>query len=420
MLNLIGVILAFIVILILIRKKVNFGLSLFLGSLIVGVFSLQLITLIDIPKAMIEASFYSFEKQEIMTETLELALLMTLIFVLAKTMQESGAITKLIDSLRTFFSKGGTLAVIPAVYGLMPVPGGALFSAPLIDKEGDKYKLKNEQKNFLNIWFRHIWFPIYPISSAMILICSLKFSGLPIQMLMLANIPSFLGVLLIGFFFLRRYTKNTSQPTSTIKKDYRGLIYILPPIVPLLFYPLKFVGLTETRCFLLGVSVSLLLLYFLLHIDTKSYVGIMKKSFTWNLAFAIFGIMILREMIRISQIHVLITETMQNLAFPALLIILLIPFLLGALTGYNLGAVALSYPLVESFFTFTGIQLLGLTSLIFMSSLIGYLISPIHLCNVLSSEYLKTDTTRMYKMFLPAAVILLCIQTVFVILVFPA
>jgi hypothetical protein len=420
MLNLIGVILAFILILILIRKKVNFGLSLFLGSLIVGIFSLQLITPVDIPKAIIEASIYSFEKQEIITETLELALLMTLIFVLAKTMQETGAITKLIDSLRTFFSKGGTLGVIPAVYGLMPVPGGALFSAPLIDKEGDKYKLKNNQKNFLNIWFRHIWFPVYPISSAMILICSMKFSGVPIQMLMLANIPSFLGALLIGFFFLRRYTKNTSQTTNIIQKDYRGLIYILPPIVPLLFYPLKFIGLTETRCFLIGVSLSLLLLYFLLHIDTKTYIGIMKKSFTWNLAIAIFGIMILREMIRISQIHVLITETMQNLAFPALFIVILIPLLLGTLTGYNLGAVALSYPLVESFFAFTGVQLLGLTSLLFMSSLIGYLISPIHLCNVLSSEYLKTDTTRMYKMFLPAAIALLCIQTVFVILVFPA
>jgi len=419
MLNLMGVILAFIVILILIRKKVNFGLSLFVGSLFVGVFSLQIITPVDIPKAMIEASFYSFEKQEIITETLELALLMTLIFILAKTMQETGAITKLIDSLRTFFSKGGTLAVIPAVYGLMTVPGGALFSAPLIDKEGDKYKLKNEQKNFLNIWFRHIWFPIYPISAAMILICSMKFSNLPIQMLMLANIPSFIGVLLIGFFFLRRYTKNTPQITNTVKKNYRGLMFILPPIAPLLFYPLKFFGLTETQCFLLGVSMSLLLLYFLIHVDTKTYVGIMKKSFTWNLVFAIFGIMILREMIRISQIHVLITETMQNLAFPALLIILLIPLLLGTLTGYNLGAVALSYPLVESFFIFTGIQPLGLTSLIFMSSLIGYLISPIHLCNVLSSEYLKTDTTRMYKMFLPAAIILLCIQTVFVIVAFP-
>ena len=50
MLNLIGVVIAFIVILILIRKKVNFGLSLLVGSLIVGVFSLEVITPIDIPK----------------------------------------------------------------------------------------------------------------------------------------------------------------------------------------------------------------------------------------------------------------------------------------------------------------------------------------------------------------------------------
>ena len=420
MLNLIGVILAFIIILILIRKKVNFGLSLFVGSLIVGVFSLEVITPIDIPKAMIEASFYSFEKQQIMTETLELALLMTLIFVLAKSMQETGAITKLIDSLRTFFSKGGTLGVIPAVYGLMPVPGGALFSAPLIDKEGDKYKLQKDQKNFLNIWFRHVWFPIYPISAAMILICSIKFSGVPIQMLILADLPAFIGVVLIGFIFLKRFTGKTPHTTVTVVKDYRGLVYILPPIVPLLFYPLKLVGLSETRCFLIGVSLSLLLLYFLIHLDRTTYITIIKKSFTWNLALAIFGIMILREMMKISQMHLLITETMQSLAFPALLIVILIPLLLGTLTGYNLGAVALSYPLVDPFFAFTGVHIIGLTSLIFMSSLIGYLISPIHLCNVLSSEYLKTDTTRMYKMFIPAAVTLLLIQTLFVIVVFPA
>jgi hypothetical protein len=130
--------------------------------------------------------------------------------------------------------------------------------------------------------------------------------------------------------------------------------------------------------------------------------------------------MILREMMKASQVHVFITETMHTLAFPAILIIILIPLLLGTLTGYNLGAIALSYPLVEPFFSLTGISLLGLTSLIFMSSLIGYLVSPIHLCNVLSSEYLKTDTTRMYKIFLPAAFAVLCVQALFVLAVFPA
>lgn len=418
MLNLIGVIIAFVIILILIRKKINFGISLFIGSLIVGVFSLEVITLIDIPKAIIEATFYSFETQQVITETLELAFLMTLIFILAKTMQETGAIIKLINSLRTFFSRGGTLGIIPAIYGLMPVPGGALFSAPLIDKEGDKYNLQNHQKNFINIWFRHIWFPIYPISSAMILICSINFSDLPIQMLILANLPAFFGVILVGSLFIIHYTRNTTKTRTNTKKNYKGLKYILPPVVPLLFYPLKLFGLSETRCFFIGVIFSLLILFFLTHLDLKTYLTIIKKSFTWNLIFAIFGIMILREMIKMSQMHVYITETMRNLAFPALFIIILIPLFLGTLTGYNLGAIALSYPLVEPFFILTNIQLIGLTSIIFISSLIGYLISPIHLCNVLSSEYLKTDTTRMYKMFLPAALTILFIQILFILLIF--
>ena len=134
--NLIGVIVAFASIILLIRKRVNFGVSILIGALIVGVFSLETIDIVDIPMGFIEASFYSFEEQQFFSETIELAVLMMLIFVLAKCMQETGAINRLIDSLRTFFSKGGTLGVIPAVYGLMPVPGGALFSAPMIDEEG--------------------------------------------------------------------------------------------------------------------------------------------------------------------------------------------------------------------------------------------------------------------------------------------
>ncbi len=418
MLNLIGVAIAFIIILVLIRKRVNFGASLILGSLIIGVFSLQVITVFDIPKAMIEASVYSFEKQEMMTETIELALLMTLILVLAKCMQETGAIGKLIESLRTFFSRGGTLGVIPAVYGLMPIPGGALFSAPFIDNEGDKYQLNKDKKNFLNVWFRHIWFPIFPISQAMIIICSVSFSHLPMERLILADLPAFLAFIVIGWVFLRRYTGKISKPQRSSSKKYSGLVYLLPPTVPLLFYPLRFAGLSETRCFLLGVSFGLFLLYVLTKTEWRQYLTLLKKSLTWKLAFAIFGIMIFRKMIEVSQIRIFMIDQMQGLAFPALIVIIFIPLLLGVLTGSDFGAIALSYPLVEPFFAFAGVQLIGLTSIIFLSSLVGYLVSPIHLCNVLSSEYLKTDTTRMYKMLLPAMAALLCVQVVFSIVVF--
>ena len=416
MLNLLGVIIAFIVIIVLIRKKFNFGLSLILGSLIVGVFSLREIDPVDIPKAIIEASFYSFKTDQIVTQTIELALLMTLIFILAKLMQETGAITKLIDSLRTFFSKGGTLGVIPAVYGLMPVPGGALFSAPMINKEGDKYHLDKNQKNFLNIWFRHVWFPIYPISSAMILICSEKFSNINIYSLILANVPAFIAIIIIGFILLKKFITNAPKQQTNPTKDYSGLMFLLPPIVPLVFYAvLQLFGFPQIRSFLIGVVFSIILVYFITNINRRDYIQALKKSLTWKLGVAIFGIMIFREMFEVSGANVIIADMIGNLPFPAIWMVALIPLLLGSLTGYNLGAIALSYFLVEPFFSYTGIGIIGLTSIIFMSSFVGYLVSPIHLCNVLSSDYLKTDTTRMYKMFIPAAVLLLLIHITIVV-----
>lgn len=415
MLNLIGVIIAFIIIIILIRKKINFGLSLILGAIIVGIFSLSDIEPIMIPRAFIQAIIYSFEKNQIETETIELAFLMTLIFILAKSMQETGAITKLIDSLRSIFTKGGALGVIPAVYGLMPVPGGSLFSAPTIDQEGDKYKLDKNQKNFINVWFRHIWFPIYPISSAMILITSVKFANFDILILILANIPASITSIVIGLIYLKRFIRNSPKQNNINKKNYSGFVYIIPPILPVIIYGiLQIFHVSEVRSFIIGVILSIILVFYLTKKTIKECIYILKKSLTINIALAIFGIMIFREMFEVSQSNIVIKDIFVNSNIPILLMAVIIPFILGILTGYNLGAVALSYPILAPFFSIdiNFITLVGYTSLIFISSIIGYLISPIHLCNVLSSDYLKTDTTRMYKMYIPAALSVLIVQII--------
>ena len=236
LLNLIGVLAAFIFIIYFIRKKFNFGLSLFIGSIILSIFSLESTRPIEIIYKIIDVSIYSIDSNEFYTETLELAILMTLIFVLAKTMQETKAINKLIYSLRTIFEKGGILGILPAIYGLMPVPGGALFSAPMIDEEGETYKLNNIQKNFLNVWFRHIWFSIFPISSAMILICSTEFSNIDIYLLIMVNLPAFIASIIIGYYYLKNFIKNRENISSKKKRDYSGLIFLLPPTLPIIFY----------------------------------------------------------------------------------------------------------------------------------------------------------------------------------------
>ena len=426
MLNLIGVIVAFAIIILLIRKKFNFGLSLILGSLVVVVFSLPEINLIDIPKALGKALIYDYDKQMFDFQTIELAVLLTIIYILAKCMQETGAINKMIKSLRSIFYKGGTLGVIPAVYGLMPVPGGALFSAPLIDKEGEKYKLNQSQKNFLNVWFRHIWFPIFPVSSAMMLIISSDFANIDIYEIIVANFPAFIAFIIIGLIFLKFYIKKIPTPEAIPKKEYSGLIYLLPPVIPIFIYIIFFstftiIGLENLKdfqrsIFIIGVVLSIIALYYLTKIDWKKYYEIIKRSLSFNLVFAIVGIMILRQMIEVSKANEIIATMIGGLPFHAIFIIIIVPLIMGLITGYNFGAIALSYFLVEPFFEYTGLNTIGFASLIFISSLVGYLISPIHLCNVVSSDYLKTDTTRMYKMYIPAIILLLIVQTSFIVL----
>ena len=419
LLNLIGVIISFAFIIFFIRRKINFGLSLIIGSIILSIFSLENTGPYEIINKVIEVSIYSIKSNEFNTETIELAALMTLIYILAKTMQETGSINKLIYSLRTIFSKGGILGIIPAIYGLMPVPGGALFSAPMIDTEGSLYKLNNNQKNFLNVWFRHIWFSIFPISSAMILICSTEFSNIDIYLLIFVNSPTFIASIIIGYFYLKLFIKNNTKNSKIIDHNYSGLIFLIPPIFPIIFYSfLQIIDFPQIRSFLIGIIFSIILLYFILNIKFKTYIKIIKNSVNLKMAFAIFGIIIFRGIFELSGSSNNISNIIMNMPFPPIILIILIPMILGILTGYNLGAVALSYPLVEPFFGLTGINIIGLTSVIFISSLVGYLISPIHLCNVLSSEYLKTDTTRMYKMYIPSSLFILVIQLIFIITVF--
>ena len=423
MLELIGVLISFIIILILIRFKINFGFSLIIGSIILSIFALAVLNEpLDVADAFSKAIIYSFQEQKFYFETLELAILMTLIFILAKIMQVTGSIEKLINSLRGFFKRGGTLGVIPAIYGLMPVPGGAYFSVPSIDKEGDKYKLSKDQKNFLNVWFRHIWFPIYPISSAMILICSIEFSNIDIFHLIIANIPGFIAFILIGLIFLKIFIKKNGKDELVENKNKSGLIFLIPPLIPfLIYFSIYIIGFSDIKnyqieIFIIGVIISILLMYFFIEKDINEYLKLIKKCVSFKLAFAILGIMIFREIFTVSNADQALANYISVLPFHPIIIVILIPMILGLLTGYNLGAIALSYFLVEPFFEFTSLNIIGLTSIIFMSSLVGYLVSPIHLCNVVSSEYLKTDTTRMYKMYIPAVTMLLAVQIIFIYL----
>ncbi len=423
-----GSILSFVLIIFLIRRRVNFGISLILGSILLGVFSLATISVETVLFSFLNATIYSVKTQSFVYSTFELAVLMTLIFMLASLMQDTGSISRLINSFGGIFRKGGTIAIIPAIYGLMPVPGGALFSAPAVDEEGKRFDLSVSNKNFFNVWFRHIWFPIYPISSTILIMADL--ASLNMYLLIMVNSVSFLSMVLIGYVLLLWKTGLLKRKSSTVntidkseiqktKKDLSGLLFLLPPLLPLSFSILEFIGIPLFTAFIIGVIVSISLLYFMSSVPWNRFTLFLKQAITWKLAAVIIGIMLFREIFEASGVTNTIYSLLEMLPFSPLLVIIVFPLILGVLTGYLLSGITLSYVLLQPLFNSFDISTVGLVSILFMSGFVGYLISPIHLCNVLSSEYLKTDTTRMYPLYIPASIFVLLIQILFVILFLP-
>lgn len=404
-LQLFGVLISFISIIVLIRFKINFGFALLVGSFILALFSFASVNITTIPHQL-------FHDQEFLVDVIDLAILMTLIYMLAKIMQNTGAISTLITSLRTFFSKGGTLAVVPAIYGLMPVPGGALFSAPVVKEEGEEFNIHVDKKNFLNIWFRHIWFPVYPISITILTMA--KLAKIEVTDVIKGNFLTFIAMIILGFFILSFFIKKSNQEleinkeNKKIKKDYHGFLFLLPPIIPIFFAVFNILfGISLEICFIFGVIFGILTLFYLKKIKGFEIPTLLKKSSTWEFAVVVIGIMVFREIFEITQANKAIFSMLQGLNIPVLVMIIVLPFILGIVTGYLLIGITLSYPLLAPFYTSTEFSIIGFASLIFISAFVGYLISPIHLCNILSSNYLKTETTRMYPVFIPAAFIIL-------------
>ncbi len=122
--------------------------------------------------------------------TLELVATITSITFLNFAYQNTGKAQELGEILSNIFPSTSLLAIIPAIFGLLPVSGGALLSAPLVDLEGDKLGIEKGRKAFLNLWFRHIPHLIYPLETALVIVSYL--TGRSLTAIILYQVPVFI------------------------------------------------------------------------------------------------------------------------------------------------------------------------------------------------------------------------------------
>ena len=339
---------------------------------------------------------------------LALIVIMILIPILGGIMEESGLMMEMIQKMR--ISKKSSLMMIPALFGLLPVPGGALMSAPIvqqIDSEEDANK-----KVSINVWYRHMLIMVYPLSSALII--GSKLTNINLYILVLGLVPSLIAMWLIGYVLLvRKVSPFTEQGERDLKRAFRNLLPIL--IAPILdFIGRTFFNFSVPEVFLLiGLIFSIWPALKFGKMKVSNVKMIAKKMKIWRFPLIIFSMFIFLEVFVLSGAP----EEIASVDLSVFLLIL-IGFLLGIGTGRIQLPISILIPIYLAQFTVLTMPLLDFI-FIYTSVFIGYLITPLHPCVAYSTEYFKTDFIKVLKILgkpiLVSFILLLGLYGVFLI-----
>lgn len=403
-----GLILSFAIIITFVREEKNFGIAMLIAAGVLALFSQTHLTPIETLQVFKEASTS--------IDTIALTIGVALIGILANLMKETGQIESLIQNVRMKVPEGGTLIAAPAIFGLLPIPGGALLSAPIVDEEGKKINVSNRVRVFLNLWFRHIGFIIFPLAPPLLLLAQEASVGL--HWLIILQLPVFFIAFVVGGYFLwRDMNEKQDTPSETREKDIRTIYTLgqslLPILVSVVFFFL-FSYLVEFSFYLsllfsipIGISTSILLAR---NRKKTSISKTVREGISLDLSLAVFGILIFYNVVQASGLSETLSEMFLGV-LPLPILIILISFVLGFSMGHNLGAVGISYSILAPLI----IGNIPLISLLYVSAFFGYLISPIHLCVAISFEFFDPELENLYKVYMPAAAISLAISAIFLL-----
>jgi hypothetical protein len=328
------------------------------------------------------------------------------IMLLSQLYKETGLINRLSESLsRIIKNPKAVLSVLPAVIGFLPVAGGALMSAPLVDSEAEKLKLKPEKKAYVNLWFRHTIFPVYPVSQVLIITAAL--TGITIPAIIVRQIPVVLVMIMVGYVIGFWKVSNPKNHENSAKKDtnsnLKTFLIAFSPILTtiivavgleLVGFDLSSQGFDVLVATILGIIVLAAISKLNFQVFTKPF-----KSWTiYGITLAAYGAFLLRNVMKAAGISIIFKTFVANGSLDIILLLTVIPAILGFLTGSPSGGISISVPILFELLSFSP----RTAAMLYMSVYLGYIIAPTHLCFTFTAEYFKCPLSKVYKYVIPS------------------
>ena len=249
----------------------------------------------------------------------------------------------------------------------------------------------------VNYWYRHIWEYFFPLYAGLAwIITVMKVSpfdlfryqgGLTIVMA-IAGLP----------LLLRQ--KKAAIPELTTTENPLKLLVISWPI-------LLAVGLSIFLSLDLHWAVLISLIAFIIkekHLAIHIKPFVVKKR-TVYLIFLVSGMVFFDSIVRNSGVARSVYEALAG-SNPAIFVFL-VPFICGFLTGITVGFVSISFPVIYPFLVVNDVVDMNYLLLAFVGGFFGVMMSPMHLCLIVTTDFFKTTLRDVYPYLIKSGTITL-------------
>lgn len=342
------------------------------------------------------------------------------VYWLSNQMAKTGVMQDLVSLIQSKLSSRISMAVLPAVIGFLPVPGGSLFSAPLVDNCDPETHLEPPLKSVINYWYRHVWEYWWPLYPGVLL--AMDITGLNTPQFLIFGLPLSLTAIITGYiFFLRQVPKDNILLEKKEGSLKRFLLLISPIIIIIGTNTLLqslFPKIAQYNRYLpisLGIIVATIFLQILRPLDLKIWPQIICEKKIFSLLLQVSTIRVYAAFIEAklpcgTPLVAKISEELYTFGIPITIMIMLLPFISALTSGLAMGFVGPSFPIVISLLGENPApsQLYSTLVLAYGFGLMGIMLSPVHVCQTVSNEYFETKLTQSLSLiFKPAIVVML-------------
>jgi len=326
---------------------------------------------------------------------------------LSSIMEKTGVMRDLVALARKSISQRAGFAILPAIIGMLPMPGGALFSAPMVNDIDNGRTADPLLKSKINYWFRHVWEYWWPLYPGVLL--AIDITGLSPGRFILLQIGLSLFAIWGGYFFLLRkipliYNDNKKWNSRNI----REVITLLTPVIIvaaayiIITFFIPGIGrISNYLPMILGLCFSIAAALIQRQPEAKEIFNIFTSINTVKLVIlvifiGIYGAFIETPLPDGNFIMSYVRSELTGYNIPIIFIIMIIPFVSGLSTGLAVGFVGASFPIVMNLLGTSPSQgeIMSYTVIAYSFGFAGMMLSPVHVCHIVTVEYFKTSLYR--------------------------